>query len=806
MSDLQLETLLTANAGPLNAALQQGAQGVKAYGAAAEKAALEAAAASRQNTEALNALTAALAKAKGGGESYRKTTEGIRDDTRQVAAAMRMLPAQITDVTTSLAGGQSPLLVLLQQGGQVKDSFGGFAPMFRGLTAAITPAVIGFTGLAAAGGLLVGTYSQGAAEADAYRRALVLSGNAAGTTRSQMTGLAQSIDQVVGTQNLAAEVIAQVVGTGRVAAQNIELVSTTAIRLQRDAGIAVKDTVAEFAQLGKEPLEASKRLNEQYNYLTVKVYEQIKALEKRGQVEQAADLAQRTYATAMASRAAELEAGLGSIERAWRSVKDFAAEAWDAMLGVGRKKTPQQELAEALKSLDAFNNPDRKSQDPVRDETRKAAIKQRIEDLRLQLYTEGEVAAAEQSRSGQTRRHIATEKDREAAAKAANDAYLKFRQDMLAGLNVSAAELRAGRELTEVEQLELKLKDELAEAAKKVGGARLAEMRALAANRVEQQRLVVQQRDSLTALLAVNSAQRQAGIDAYRDLTVMEGQNDAMRQQIDALGLTAEGVARLDQVRIEAQITAKQDMLDELERVGLTGAQTVAIREQIQALRERQRLTGLRAVRQEEEAYLESLRRREEADRQADEQRRQGIAESISDGIAGGTLSAKKLWDLFRAELVRQFSRTVLMPSIRPAVDGADSWIKQGLSALAGWFSPDAGSVPADSSLSATGEMIRGRRAGGGQVEPWSRYLVGERGPEVLQMGSQGGSVLPNHAVGGGQPMVQNITYNVPPGMSPAAYAGALEQNNRRLKGEMAADMMRPGRPLQRAAARSGRF
>ncbi|MDO2316561.1 phage tail length tape measure family protein, partial [Escherichia coli] len=43
----------------------------------------------------------------------------------QYKAAMRTLPAQFTDIATQLAGGQNPWLILLQQGGQVKDSFGG---------------------------------------------------------------------------------------------------------------------------------------------------------------------------------------------------------------------------------------------------------------------------------------------------------------------------------------------------------------------------------------------------------------------------------------------------------------------------------------------------------------------------------------------------------------------------------------------------------------------------------------------------------------------------------------------------------
>ncbi len=57
--------------------------------------------------------------------------EGVRNtgvSAGQTAAALRQLPAQFTDIFTSLAGGQNPLLVLIQQGGQIVDSFGGIAP------------------------------------------------------------------------------------------------------------------------------------------------------------------------------------------------------------------------------------------------------------------------------------------------------------------------------------------------------------------------------------------------------------------------------------------------------------------------------------------------------------------------------------------------------------------------------------------------------------------------------------------------------------------------------------------------------
>lgn len=40
-------------------------------------------------------------------------------------------------------------------------------------------------------------------------------------------------------------------------------------------------------------------------------------------------------------------------------------------------------------------------------------------------------------------------------------------------------------------------------------------------------------------------------------------------------------------------------------------------------------------------------------------------------------------------------------------------------------------------------------RAAGGPVAAGEAYLVGEKGPEILQMGSTGGHVVPNHALGG---------------------------------------------------------
>jgi hypothetical protein len=48
------------------------------------------------------------------------------------------------------------------------------------------------------------------------------------------------------------------------------------------------------------------------------------------------------------------------------------------------------------------------------------------------------------------------------------------------------------------------------------------------------------------------------------------------------------------------------------------------------------------------------------------------------------------------------------------------------------------------------GGSINGRRASGGPVSAGGAYLVGERGPELLQMGSTSGNVIPNNKLGAG--------------------------------------------------------
>lgn len=267
---------------------------------------------------------------------------------RQTAAALRQVPMQFTDIATSLAAGQSPMQVFLQQGGQLKDTFGGAVPAVRALGGYVAGLVNPFTVAAAAAAGLAVAYEAGRSESEAMARSVIMTGNAIGATVGQVQALSRSAAAASGASKAAAaEAMTQLVATGKVAAGSLDMAAAAALRLARAGGPAVDETVKQFAELGKSPVEASRKLNEQANYLTASVYRQIKALHDQGDASGAAALAQKAWADAIEERTPKLEANLGTLQKSWRNIADTAKFAWDAMLNVGRTTSLEDQLAAA---------------------------------------------------------------------------------------------------------------------------------------------------------------------------------------------------------------------------------------------------------------------------------------------------------------------------------------------------------------------------------------------------------------------------------------------------------------------------
>ncbi|WP_313203352.1 phage tail length tape measure family protein [Pseudomonas sp.] len=276
------------------------------------------------------------------------TAEGMNKagmSAKAYQAALRGVPAQFTDIAVSLQGGQAPLTVLLQQGGQLKDMFGGVAPAAKALGGYILGLVNPFTVAAAAAGALAVAYYKGSEQSDALRNSLILTGNFSKASEAQLISLAESADQVTGTFGQAASALAQLTSAGENTTGNFKLITTTAVEMQRVTGKAIEETVAEFIKLGKDPVAGIVELDEKYRFLTASVYAQIKALSDQGNAVAAADLAERTYAEAMGQRTSKIRESLGLIERGWLNIKDATNEVLDAFASIGRRSAESEESA-----------------------------------------------------------------------------------------------------------------------------------------------------------------------------------------------------------------------------------------------------------------------------------------------------------------------------------------------------------------------------------------------------------------------------------------------------------------------------
>jgi lambda family phage tail tape measure protein len=293
-----------------------------------------------------------------GAKGAEKSTEGLTKQTeklgmsaKQTANALRGVPAQFTDIAVSLQGGQAPLTVLLQQGGQLKDLFGGVGPAAQALGGYIAGLVNPFTVTAAAAAALAVAYNNGTQEAVAYNKALILTGNAAGTTADALGTMAHDVSASVGTTGAAAEVLAQLAGSGKIASDSFEAITIAALSMQEATGKAASETVAEFVKIGKDPVAAAKELNDQFHFLTASIYSQIVAMKKSGDETGAAKLLADTYADTIQNRSKQVIENLSLWERAWKGVASETKKTLDAFNDIGRAEESTKRIADLAKDI-----------------------------------------------------------------------------------------------------------------------------------------------------------------------------------------------------------------------------------------------------------------------------------------------------------------------------------------------------------------------------------------------------------------------------------------------------------------------
>ncbi|MND23331.1 Prophage tail length tape measure protein [compost metagenome] len=289
------------------------------------------------------------ARAQIGGTADSMNRAGM--SAKAYSAAVRGLPAQFTDIAVSLQAGQAPLTVLLQQGGQLKDMFGGIGPAARAMGGYIAGLVNPFTAAAAAAGVLAVAYYQGSEETERFANALIENGNAAGLSANQLADMANQVAASSGTVGAAAGVLTQLAAAGNPLRTMYVEITQASLAWSKQTGRDITEVVQTFNEIGKNPVEAIKKLDGELNILTASQYANIQSLQDQGRTMDAAAMAASLYAEAINSRAGEIERNLGTLESAWQSITGAAKKAWDAMLDVGRDQTIEEQIANTEKLI-----------------------------------------------------------------------------------------------------------------------------------------------------------------------------------------------------------------------------------------------------------------------------------------------------------------------------------------------------------------------------------------------------------------------------------------------------------------------
>lgn len=267
----------------------------------------------------------------------------------QTRNAMRQLPAQFTDIATQIAGGQNIGLILLQQGGQIRDAFGSIGGALRGITSLITPARLALGGFAGVAGALGVAAFQGAKESAALRDTLILTGNAAGLTEGRLASLAERISGTTGqTVGEVRELITTLAASGRVSGQVLESTAAAVARVAELSGRNASEVASRFTGLLRDPARAASALNEQYNFLNEAQARRIRQLADEGRKVEAANLVNTALIASLDGQRRELDL----LESAWDGAGKAASRFWEALKAIGRPDTAQQALEASRARLD----------------------------------------------------------------------------------------------------------------------------------------------------------------------------------------------------------------------------------------------------------------------------------------------------------------------------------------------------------------------------------------------------------------------------------------------------------------------
>lgn len=746
-----------------------------------------------------------------GGKKVQEALDNVGASARQTAAAMRMVPAQMTDIVTQLAGGQSPLLILTQQGGQLKDMFGGVVPAVRAVGTYVAALINPFTLTAAAAAALGYAFYAGTKEAKEFNNTLVLTSNYAGQTATSFQALASQVAaDATSSFGDARDVLLDLTKTGRYTSGEMEGLANVIIRTSRLSGESLENVSKDYAKLAEDPAKWAAEHNQSMHFMDVATYQHIAALQEAGDKHAAI---QAVIDAATAQVANSTVKNLSAAGQAWRDLTQTVSRFWEeTKKGLSTGPTLQDRIDTLMGERSDIQG-NRLAAGRVAQIDQQVAMlqeQQRMEQRAAETSAANarrqEAAISAQQRidkmadtvmSNAQRRQKELEKlqkDREAILAAGGKFSDEDYANLVAGINSKYKDPKTPKPKKEkayqddaATRFLQQLRDQDAatraalDSSEKLTGAekqqaeflqKIADLKGKDILTADQKSLLANQ-DAIKAQFAQN-VEHERALKYKEDIVKLEERSAAVnaqignyqksqaeqyQRQLDAIGRGSDAQRQAEQVKsIYAQYENLQLQLEKSTPEAARGSEAyLKAQQDISA--------GLERSLQDYDAYYAALREKQsdwvngatEAMANYADSSRNAMAQAsgaatnafrrMEDGIVSFATTGKFNFGDFAQAVIADMIRI----QARAALSGLfGQLVGMATGALGGAGGVDTGTAGISSTSPVDMSSVQGieLRAAGGPVSAGQPYIVGEVGPELF-VPPASGSIVPNSALGG---------------------------------------------------------
>ena len=636
---------------------------------------------------------------------------------------------QTTDIVTSLLGGQNPMMVLIQQGGQLRDQFGGFVPLFKAITSVLTPMNVAIgAGAVVFGGLAFAAY-KGAEEVSKFRDTLILTNNIAGVTASSFqmmsAALSDKLNMSIGKTN---EVFMELIASGKFTSTSLSSVAKAIALVSKLSGETASTVVKDLMASLDGSAHSASKLNEKYNFLTFAQYQQIEALARQNKLQESVKLT----ADLLTASLTKQERDIGTLEKAWESLGKMFGGFWNDLKSIGKDKTTEDIIKNLKKDIEYLES----TLNGLSGERNKATIEAKKKQLQeyIDIQTR-ELEAAQQKADAQAKDN-ARIKAYEETGGAQKTADLIAEYQKLVNDGLFQARVKG---VNEFERIQL-------ESAKRIQDYLIQQNASLEKDKFLRSELYTKNNVQFILNEQAKVAQLQEDISRKEALRITEKQQselDSIAREREKLELYRDNILLSDndkQIALD-RLRTEQEIARLIKDQKLTGTalETAIQREKlIQAQKEGVIRLG------EQLSIVQSIHT--------------SVFNNMTAAIENFVRTGKFSFKDFTLSVIRGIIEIEAKAQSSKMLSLAGASLK---SSFPSFFGGD--SVRSQSFLNEAGGMEVGGSLGfadGGSPPVGVPSMVGERGPEMF-IPRTAGTIIPNHALGnmGGTTINYNGTY-----------------------------------------------